>query len=95
MAGKVKQDNTQPEVASGYGEAESEAASMDKAARKDELRSQAGTSEANRAASEAAAKIPPAEAGPVGHGTSEIDVKRQIAETARRKAEEATRAKDS
>jgi hypothetical protein len=94
MTDEVKPGNTQPEVASGYGEADSEAASMEKAARKDELRSQVGASKADPAASKAAAKIPPAEAGPIGHGTSEIDIKRHIAEAARRKSDEASRAKD-
>lgn len=94
MTDEVKPGNTQPEVASGYGEADSEAASMEKAARKDELRGQTGASKADRAASEAAAKILPAEAGPVGYGTSEVDIKRNIVEAARRKSDEVTRTKD-
>ncbi len=83
-----------PGVVPGYGEADAEAASMARAARKDERRGPAAASEAERAASDAAAKVPPAGSGRVGHGTSETDVKENLAETARRKAAEASRAKD-
>ena len=94
MAEKAKPGSAPPETPSAYGEADSEAASMDKAAQKDESRGRTAVADASRAASEAAAKVPPAESGPVGQGTAEVDVKRRIAETARRKSAEAARAKE-
>ena len=93
MADTTKHD-AKSDIVPGYGEADSEAASMNSAAKKDETRDQADPSDLKRDATEAAAKIPPAEAGPVGDGSSETDVKRRIAETARRKADEAARASD-
>ena len=92
MADTTKQD-AQPGIIPSYGEGDGEAASMSRAAEKDELRDQTGTTGLEQAASDAAAKVPPAEAGPIGEGTSETEVGRRLAETARRKAEEASRAK--
>lgn len=85
MPKEAEQGQATPAVVPGYGEADDEAASMDKAAHGSETRDQAGVADAGQPASEAAAKVVPDTAGPVGYGTTETDVKRVIAETASRK----------
>lgn len=83
MTKEAEQGEATPAVVPGYGEADDEAASMDKAAHDGKTRSKA---DANPAAPDAAAQVVPDNAGPVGYGTSETDVKKRIAETASRKA---------
>ena len=75
MAREAEQGAETPAVVPGYGEADAEAASMNKAA--------AG---ASPPVPDAAAKVVPDDAGPVGHGTAEVDVKARIAEAAARQA---------
>ncbi len=75
MTKEVEQGAGTPAVVPGYGEADGEAASMNKAA--------AGVSPL---VPDAAAQIVPDDAGPVGQGTAEVDVKARIAETAARQA---------
>ncbi len=77
MTKKAEQGEATPAVVPGYGEADGEAASMDKAAH---------GGKADAAAPDAAPQPVPDSAGPVGYGTSETDVKKRIAETASRKA---------
>lgn len=94
MAKEAEQGQATPAVVPGYGEADDEAASMDKAAgdRTAEAkaagdRAAGGThdqTDAGQSALKAAAKIVPDAAGPVGYGTTETDVKKRIAETASR-----------
>ena len=85
MAKKAEQGQAAPTVVPGYGEMDDEAESMSKAAHEDETHS--GASEAGgQSALDAAKKIVPETAGPVGYGTTETDVKKSIAETASRKA---------
>ena len=71
-----KQGEPAPDVVPGYGEADDEAASMMKAA------------EAGGEGHKAIAGLAPVpdDAGPVGHGTTETDVKARIAEAAARAA---------
>jgi len=76
MAKEAEQGGATPAVVPGYGEADGEAASMNKAA--------AGG--ASSPVPDAAAKVVPDDAGPVGHGTAEVDVKARIAESAAREA---------
>lgn len=81
MTKKAEQGEATPAVVPGYGEADGEAASMDKAAHEGKT-----GSKADAAATEVAEQPVPDTAGPVGYGTSETDVKKRIAETASRKA---------
>jgi hypothetical protein len=86
MAKEAEQGQAVPAVVPGYGEADDEAASMDKAAHGSETQGQAGAADAGQPASGAAAKAVPDAAGSVGYGTTETDVKKTIAETASREA---------
>lgn len=76
MATNAGKGQPTPAVVPGYGEADGEAASMNKAA----------AGEVSPPAPDAAARVVPDDAGPVGHGTTETDVKARIAETAAREA---------
>jgi hypothetical protein len=89
MAKEAEQGQATPAVVPGYGEADDEAASMDKAAGDKAAgdRAAGGThdqADAGQSAPEAAAKIVPDVAGPIGYGTTETDVKKRIAEIASR-----------
>jgi hypothetical protein len=88
---KSKDDEGQAGVIP-YGEAGSEASSMAESADKAEKRGKAEVATAEAAAAEATAKVLPLEAGSLNQGTAEVDVGRQIAEAASRKAAEADRA---
>ncbi len=86
MAKEKEQGRATPSVVPGYGEADAEAASMDKAAHNSKVDSEVGATDSNRSAPDAAAEVVPDGAGPVGYGTSETDVKERIAEAASREA---------
>ena len=79
MAKEAADGQATPAVVPGYGEADGEAASMANAAHEDETHGKAG-------APGAEAEIVPDDAGPVGYGTTETDVKKRIAEAASREA---------
>ena len=81
MAKEAAEDEATPAVVPGYGEADGEAASMAKAAHEEE-HGQAG---AGAAAPDAEATLVP-DAGAVGYGTTETDVKKRIAEATSREA---------
>ena len=76
MAKDAEKGQPIPAVVPGYGEADGEAASMSKAAAGD----------AGPPVPAAVAKVVPDDAGPVGAGTTETDVKARIAEVAAREA---------
>ena len=84
MAKEAEQGQAAPAVVPGYGEADDEATSMAKAAHDNETRNQTGTAGASEAT--AAVKVVPDNAGPVGAGTTETDVKGRVAEAAAREA---------
>lgn len=84
MTKEAEQGRAVPAVVPGYGEADDEATSMAKAAHDNETRNQTGTAGASEAAT--AVKVVPDNAGPVGAGTTETDVKGRIAEAAAREA---------
>ena len=86
MAKEAEQGQAAPAVVPGYGEMDDEAASMDKAAHEEETHSGAGAAGGGQSALDAAEKVVPDTAGPVGYGTTETDVKKRIAEAASRKA---------
>ena len=71
--------------AEAYGEGGAEAGSMDRAAEAS-VRGSSGPSPADCLAQ---AKVVPADAGPVGHGSTETDVKANLAEVAEREAAKA------
>ena len=83
MAKDAEEGEKTPVVVPGYGEADDEAASMDKSAHEEETH---GKAVANVATPDTEAKLIPDNAGPVGQGTTETDVKKRIAETASREA---------
>ena len=83
MAKEAAEGQATPAVVPGYGEADGEAASMAKAAHEDETNGKAG---AGAGAPGAETDVVPEEAGPVGYGTTETDVKKRIAEAASREA---------
>ena len=85
MAKEAEQGQPTPAVVPGYGEADDEAASMNEAAREEEG-GQPGTGSPALSPSDAAEKIVPGDAGPVGYGTTETNVKQRIAEAAARAA---------
>lgn len=84
MAKEAEQGQATPAVVPGYGEADDEAASMDNAAGDKAAGGTHDQADAGQSAPEAAAKIVPDGAGPIGYGTTETDVKKRIAETASR-----------
>jgi len=86
MAKKAEQHQAAPVVVPGYGEADNEAESMNKAAHEEETHGRAGIADSSQAASDAAAKVVPDAAGPLGYGTTETDVNKRIAETASRES---------
>lgn len=90
--GDKSKDDEGPVGVIPYGEAGSEASSMAASAGRAETRGKADVAAAEAAAAEAAAKVLPVEAGPLNQGTAEVDVGRQIAGRASRKADEADRA---
>lgn len=84
MAKEAEQGQAAPAVVPGYGEADDEATSMNKAAHEQETHSGAGAAGGSQPALDAAKKVVPDAAGPVGYGTTETDVKKRIAEAAAR-----------
>lgn len=84
MANEAEQGQAAPTVVPGYGEADDEAASMNKAAHEEETHGRAGAADSRQLASNDLAKVVPDAAGPVGYGTTETDVKKRIAEAAAR-----------
>jgi len=86
MAKEAEQGQAAPAVEPAYGEADDEAASMNKAAHEEETQGRAGVTDSSQSASDVAAKVVPDAAGPLGYGTTETDVKKRIAEAAARKA---------
>lgn len=84
MAKEAEQGQAAPAVVPGYGEADDEAASMNKAAHEEETHGRAGVADSSQSASDALAKVVPDAAGPLGYGTTETNVKKRIAEAAAR-----------
>lgn len=84
MTKKAELGQAASAVVPGYGEADDEAASMNKAAHEDETQGRAGVGDSSQPASDASAKVVPDAAGPLGYGTTETNVKKRIAEAAAR-----------